>query len=85
MDIKGRVYGRLTAQHEASTPITGQGSKWECSCICGGSVRVRTKDLNNGNTTSCGCLKRETLAAGNGHLAVRRKKVMAELFPAAAA
>lgn len=32
---------------------------WLCVCDCGNKTRVSTGDLNKGNSTSCGCLRRE--------------------------
>ena len=32
---------------------------WNCKCDCGNEVVVMGKCLTNGNTKSCGCLKKE--------------------------
>ena len=50
-DIRGRQFGQLTAiQYIAS-------SKWLCRCACGNEAIVKTCNLNNGHTQSCGCLR----------------------------
>lgn len=53
VDITGKRFGRLTALQYA-----GDG-KWECECDCGNRTIVRTYNLNNGTTKSCGCLQRD--------------------------
>lgn len=34
-------------------------SKWFCKCDCGGTTIAIVGNLNNGNTQSCGCLRRD--------------------------
>lgn len=46
-------YGRLTV-----VSYLGR-SKWGCDCSCGNYVEVSTGNLKTGNTTSCGCFRRE--------------------------
>lgn len=54
MKVKaGDRFGRLTAVHYVG------GSKWECSCDCGGVATCLTNNLTRGNSTSCGCQRRE--------------------------
>jgi len=38
---------------------------WECACDCGRSTRIPTNSLTSGNTTSCGCYKKERTLLGN--------------------
>lgn len=52
-DLVGKVFHSLTV-----ISYDNDSKKWVCSCDCGGSARVRTAALNNGNTKSCGCLQR---------------------------
>lgn len=52
-DIIGKVFHNLTV-----VSYDSDSKKWVCSCDCGGSAKVRTAALNNGNTKSCGCLQR---------------------------
>lgn len=65
VDIRGRVFGRLTAV-ELDTTLSGRGlgSYWRCRCSCGKEAVVPWRALRRGNTRSCGCLRREVLAAG---------------------
>lgn len=53
-DIAGIRFGRLTA-----VKYVGDG-RWQCSCACGGTATVITTNLKKGNSTSCGCKRRET-------------------------
>ena len=46
----------------AATSAPKQGRRWVCRCDCGEEVTVRAKDLKNGNTKSCGCMKKERQA-----------------------
>ena len=59
-NIVGNRYGRLVALDRA--PNRGKITYWKCVCDCGKEVVVRTADLKNGQTRSCGCLHSEQLA-----------------------
>lgn len=65
----GNSYGRLTVIDFAGTKPTNHGrsrlAMWKCSCECGSVVVVNGHDLRRGNTTSCGCLRRERLLQAN--------------------
>lgn len=52
-DLTGLCFGRLTA-----TRYVGE-SKWLCRCECGGTATCITSNLLKGNSTSCGCKRRE--------------------------
>jgi hypothetical protein len=56
--IAGAVFGRLTITDQSKT---GNGTHrfYLCKCSCGGEVWVRKSLLLNGNTKSCGCIRRE--------------------------
>jgi hypothetical protein len=54
-NISGKVYGKLTVLSYDHTDAKGQ-AVWYCACSCGKKTYVRTKELNYGNTRSCGCL-----------------------------
>lgn len=62
-NIIGKKYGRLTVKSRVATPthITAKKphSFWLCECECGNTCIVPIDRLNNGNTSSCGCLSRE--------------------------
>lgn len=72
LDLSGHRFGRLVVTAEAAR--TGASSKWSCVCDCGGVVDVITPSLRNGNTSSCGCIKREMLAARNADAAPHKVK-----------
>lgn len=56
-NLSGRKFGKLTAVEYVGD------STWLCLCDCGNTTRVKTSRLMSGNTSSCGCLKRESLSA----------------------
>ena len=58
----GKTIGRLTVTGFGSgkRDINGKfKSTFICSCECGNEVEVAASDLKKGNTTSCGCYKKE--------------------------
>lgn len=57
LNLKNQRFGRLTANE----PETRYKRGWHCTCDCGNRVWVITESLVNGNTTSCGCSRREDL------------------------
>lgn len=60
-DISNQRFGRLLAAYP--TPKRRQGSvMWSCKCSCGNNIDVPVNALRSGNTTSCGCLRSDTLA-----------------------
>ena len=66
IDLTNKVFGRLTVIKRADNIQTPNGRShvaWECLCECGNSIIVRGDNLRNGHTVSCGCKKREVLAA----------------------
>ena len=60
LDLRGRRFGRLTAL-ERLDEKSGSSYYWRCVCDCGNERRVRASALTGGNTTSCGCQRRESL------------------------
>ena len=57
-DLTGVRFGRLTVI-ELDHMSAQHDSFWLCECDCGNRKVVRGASLKNGNTTSCGCRKRE--------------------------
>lgn len=51
IDRTGHRYGKLTVLGSAGD------KKWLCRCDCGNEIIVRSCNLSNGNTKSCGCLR----------------------------
>lgn len=59
--IKNRInirYGRLIVIKLHSQDYNGN-AYWLCKCNCGNEIIVRGRDLQSGNTKSCGCLFQE--------------------------
>lgn len=66
--LDGQRFGRLTAlSGYRATSSTGRSSwtMWRCICDCGEEVSVRASSLKSGETQSCGCLARESVASRN--------------------
>lgn len=59
LDLTGQRFGRLFAEKRGPNIRGAEGprSAWICRCDCGSTVNVRTSDLRNGTTRSCGCLR----------------------------
>lgn len=58
IDLTNQRFGSLTAIEIAPSFIQPSGKKvsaWKCQCDCGNVINVRTDNLRNGHTTSCGC------------------------------
>ena len=59
-DLSGKRFGRWTAVEIA----TGQDARcyvrWKCRCDCGNIKFVARASLRNGESQSCGCLRKET-------------------------
>ena len=58
-DLTGKEYGKLIV-----VGYSTQDDKWICRCACGRETLVRTKNLNSGITTSCGCSRSERVSIG---------------------
>lgn len=56
LNLIDQVFGRLTVVDEATYR---DKTAWECRCSCGNIVVIRTNRLRNGETQSCGCLRKE--------------------------
>lgn len=70
VDITGRRFGRLTAVSRDGS--RGAFALWKCQCDCGRVVSVIGARLRQERSRSCGCLRREEVAARNrrhGHAA----------------
>lgn len=63
-DITGQKFNRLTAlERDVEATKLHSGTYWKCKCDCGNIVSVSLQRLQNGNTKSCGCYRKEV--AGN--------------------
>jgi hypothetical protein len=56
---EGLTYGRLYVVKEV--PSKNNNPNWLCNCTCGNTTIVNSSNLKSGNTTSCGCLHKETV------------------------
>lgn len=80
IDETGKVHGRLTVISEMTEKI-GARITWKCRCICGNDATVSGIDLRSGNTSSCGCYRKEltgSRATTHGYTKARFK--MPEYF-----
>jgi hypothetical protein len=57
-NLTGKTFGRLTVVEFDHSK--DKKSYWKCKCICGNITISRSDQLKNGQTKSCGCLKKET-------------------------
>ena len=55
IDMIGKRFGKLTVIEESATRRNAK-VYWICKCDCGNIISVRSIDLRNGHTLSCGCL-----------------------------
>lgn len=67
-DFTGKKFGRITVlgldriDRQTNRP-THRYAVWRCLCECGNVTTVSGGALTSGNTSSCGCLHKELLAA----------------------
>jgi hypothetical protein len=61
IDLTGRRIGRLRVVRRAPDAISPSASRrmWVCVCDCGTELVIGGTQLLNGQTHSCGCLRRE--------------------------
>lgn len=59
IDLTGKRFGRLVVIERAENDKQGQ-ARWLCRCDCGNTKVVCRRELLNGDTKSCGCLRVET-------------------------
>lgn len=68
INLTGEKFGKLVVLKKDVGRILnnkinnkGRDTYWICKCDCGKETSVRTTDLRNGNTTSCGCYRSESM------------------------
>lgn len=54
LDLSGKKFGALTALRMLKSRNLNS-AWWECACVCGNTVKVRSNDLVLGRRSSCGC------------------------------
>lgn len=57
-DYTGQKLGRLTFLHFVRKDDSGKPI-WKVRCECGTEFDVRSESCKNGQTQSCGCIRRE--------------------------
>lgn len=57
VNLTGKKFGLLNVIEFAGRNKHGD-SLWSCVCECGTQTKVRNRDLQTGNTRSCGCLRK---------------------------
>ena len=60
IDLTGQRFGQLRITSQAGSSKEGR-VMWNCLCDCGKQPIVRGDSLRNGDTKSCGCLRRGRL------------------------
>lgn len=58
INLINQHFGKLTVLEENGR-TSNKAVLWKCQCECGNIINVRTADLRNGHTQSCGCLQKE--------------------------
>lgn len=61
INIIGLTFGRLLVLNEVGK--LGPHTAYNCRCACGSMAIARGHSLRRGDTTSCGCYRRETMRA----------------------
>lgn len=59
IDLTGQKFGRLTVLRVSKREQ--HDTYWLCKCDCGNIKEVRSRDLRNNVTKSCGCLHKECI------------------------
>ena len=62
VDLTGMRFDMLLVEHRVANDNHGNVC-YQCLCDCGNRVVVGANNLRNGNTHSCGCLKKKMMAA----------------------
>lgn len=72
----GKKFGMLTV--ESVVVSNGSKSKLFCRCDCGGNKVVPYVQLKNGQTRSCGCLKRKSIQKWNEVGKAKTRELLAD-------
>lgn len=64
IDLTGQTFGRLTVIKRMDNS-RNKKIIWLCKCRCGGEKIIDGANLRNGDTQSCGCIKKERLVSQN--------------------
>lgn len=60
-ELSGKRFGKLLVLRRVNRTEDGDHAPiWECKCDCGNMTKVKSGNLMNGKTNSCGCIRRES-------------------------
>lgn len=65
IDLSEEHFGRLVVIGDSGVRKSGS-VVWKCRCDCGNIAFVTTRHLKSGNTSSCGCLRKESIKKIDG-------------------
>jgi hypothetical protein len=74
VDMTGQRFGRLLVVSRAADNKWIQ-VKWLCRCDCGNEKSVSRRELINGDTKSCGCVRREVTSKRSKTHGLRNHKL----------
>ena len=74
IDLTGQRFGLLIVKSKSYSDQNGK-TVWNCVCDCGHETLVRTGDLRNGHTTSCGCHRRKAIIKSITKHGLRHTKI----------
>jgi len=58
-DLTNKKFGKLIVLYDTNKINSSNHKIWHCKCDCGNECDIDGEHLKNGNTKSCGCLKKE--------------------------
>ena len=56
-DLLGKRFGKLIVIQDSNRRTKDRHAYWKCQCDCGNICEVSSRELLNGSTASCGCLR----------------------------
>lgn len=59
IDLTGQRFGRLTVIEKVPPKTGSTNARWRCKCDCGNETTVLSTTLRRGESTSCGCYRKE--------------------------
>ena len=55
IDLKGKIFKRLTVIRYDNRSLGSGHARWICKCSCGKTKSIRANHLKSGDVRSCGC------------------------------
>lgn len=74
IDLTGQKFGRLTVLSRAENSKCGR-VMWNCICDCGNHAKVSSNRLKQGETKSCGCLRKSDTKNYSGKKELRLYRI----------